>query len=178
MQYQKVELQRDVEVIIIPQGSSGTLTKGITVAITQSLGDSYTIQVADGQMYRVEVKDADALGIKQEAILKNDLVSSTTEEEIYNVLRRIYDPEIPVNVVDLGLIYALEVKKMADGYASVLVKMTLTAPACGMGKIIAGDVKTKILAIPMIVDVIVELVWDPPWHRGLMSEAAHLILGM
>jgi probable FeS assembly SUF system protein SufT len=175
-----VTLTRDVEAAVIPVGSRVTLQKGEQAHITQTLGGSYTV-IVNGNMFRIEGKDADALGL--EAAAKP--VSSGTpvtqellEKEIWNQLRSCYDPEIPVNIVDLGLIYDCHLTPLAPGSHRVDVKMTLTAPGCGMGPMLAQDVQNKVLNLEGVEDVAVELVWDPPWNQGMMTEAAKLQLGL
>src|SRR5437764_4130390 len=175
-----VALTRDVEASIIPVGTKVTLQMGEQAHITQSLGGSYTV-VVNGNMFRIEGKDADALG-KEPA---EKLVSTGApvsqehlEKEIWNQLRSCYDPEIPVNIVDLGLIYDCHIAPMNAGSHRVDVKMTLTAPGCGMGPMLAQDVQNKLLSLEGVDDVAVELVWDPPWNQGMMTEAAKLQLGL
>ena len=173
-------LNRDVEAAAIPVGTKVTLQKGEQAYITQSLGGSYTV-VVNGNMFRIEGRDADALGLKTEA----RPVSSGTpvtqeylEKEIWNQLRTCYDPEIPVNVVDLGLIYDCHLTTMNPGSYKADVKMTLTAPGCGMGPMLAQDVQNKLLSLEGVDDVSVELVWDPPWNQSMISESGKLQLGL
>jgi probable FeS assembly SUF system protein SufT len=173
-------LTRDVEASIIPIGEKVTLQKGEEARITQSLGGSYTV-VMNGNMFRIEGKDADALGLEVAAKPANTgaLVSQENlEKEIWNQLRSCYDPEIPVNVVDLGLIYDCHLTAMNAGSYKADVKMTLTAPGCGMGPVLAQDVQNRLLSLEGVDDVSVELVWDPPWNQGMMTEAAKLQLGL
>ena len=182
MNSEPVTLARDVDASVIPVGTKVTLQKGEQAYITQSLGGSYTV-VVNGNMFRVEGKDADALGL-QVAETKTDASSrppSTQEEvekEIWGQLRTCYDPEIPVNVVDLGLIYDCHVEPLAANSYKVDVKMTLTAPGCGMGPVLQQDVQNKLLGLEAVDDVSVELVWDPPWNQSMLSEAAKLQLGL
>jgi probable FeS assembly SUF system protein SufT len=175
-----ITLTRDVEAAIIPVGERVVLQKGERAYVTQSLGGSYTV-VVNGNMFRIEGKDADALGF--EAASKpsstGGLVSQDRlEKEIWNQLRSCYDPEIPVNIVDLGLIYDCHLSAMAPGSYKADVKMTLTAPGCGMGPMLAQDVQNKLLSLEGVDDVAVELVWDPPWNQGMMTESAKLQLGL
>jgi probable FeS assembly SUF system protein SufT len=175
-----VTLTRDVEASIIPVGTQVTLQKGEPATITQSLGGSYTI-IVNGNMFRIEGKDADALGF--EPVAKPPATGAPVsqehlEKEIWNQLRSCYDPEIPVNIVDLGLIYDCHITPLAASSHRVEVKMTLTAPGCGMGPVLAQDVQTKLLGLEGVDDVAVELVWDPPWNQGMMTEAAKLQLGL
>ncbi len=176
-----IQLSRDVEAIQIPSGTATYLSAGDSVVITQDLGGTYTI-VVQGQpgLYRILDKDADALGKISQA------ASSTAtgnegpldEEAIWNQLKTCYDPEIPVNIVDLGLIYSMEVKPVEGGGHSVEVKMTLTAPGCGMGPSIASDAQSKILSIPGITEARVDVVWDPPWSSDRISQEGKAKLGM
>jgi metal-sulfur cluster biosynthetic enzyme len=157
---QPVILTRDVEAFVIPAGIKVTLLKGERAHITQSLGGSYTI-IVQGNMFRIEGKNADAIGLQPTAAK----AASAT------------DPEIPVNVVDLGLIYDCQLTPLGSGY-KVDVKMTLTAPGCGMGPVLAQDVQNKVLSLEGVDDVSVELVWEPQWNQGMMTEAAKLQLGL
>jgi probable FeS assembly SUF system protein SufT len=173
-------LQRDVEAAIIPIGTRVTLQKGEQAQVTQSLGGSYTV-VVNGNLFRIEGKDADALGFEvtaKPAASGTPITQEQLEKEIWNQLRSCYDPEIPVNIVDLGLIYDCHLSPLGAGAFKADVKMTLTAPGCGMGPVLAQDVQNKLLSLEGIDDVAVELVWDPPWHQSMMSEAAKLQLGL
>jgi probable FeS assembly SUF system protein SufT len=175
-----IALTRDVEAAIVPIGSKVTLQKGEQAYVTQSLGGSYTVLV-NGNMFRVEGKDADALGIQPEAKAASTgapVTQEGLEKEIWNQLRTCYDPEIPVNIVDLGLIYDCHLAPLAASSYRVDVKMTLTAPGCGMGPMLAQDVQNKLLCLEGVDDVAVELVWDPPWNQAMMTEAAKLQLGL
>jgi probable FeS assembly SUF system protein SufT len=176
-----VPLARDVEAAMIPVGSKVTLLKGEQAYITQSLGGSYTV-IVNGNMFRIEGKDADALGLVPTAKPASSgapVTQEHLEKEIWNQLRSCYDPEIPVNIVDLGLIYDCHLAPI-EGLPSyrVDVKMTLTAPGCGMGPMLAQDVQNKLLGLEGVDDVAVELVWDPPWNQAMMTEAAKLQLGL
>jgi len=175
-----VTLSRDVDAAKIPVGSKVTLQKGEQAYITQSLGGSYTV-IVNGNMFRVEGKDADALGHELASKPASTGAAVTTEQlekEIWNQLRSCYDPEIPVNIVDLGLIYDCHINPLKENSHRVDVKMTLTAPGCGMGPMLAQDVQNKLLGLEGVDDVAVELVWDPPWNQGMMTEAAKLQLGL
>jgi probable FeS assembly SUF system protein SufT len=175
-----VTLTRDVEASIIPVGTKVTLQKGEPATITQSLGGSYTV-IVNGNMFRIEGKDADAIGLEPAAkpVATGAPVSQEhLEKEIWNQLRSCYDPEIPVNIVDLGLIYDCHITPLGASSHRVEVKMTLTAPGCGMGPVLAQDVQSKLLGLEGVDDVAVELVWDPPWNQGMMTEAAKLQLGL
>ena len=177
-----VTLARDVEASVVPVGTKVTLQKGEQAYLTQSLGGTYTV-VVNGNMFRIDGKDADALG--QEAAAKPASANGQprTKEalatEVWSQLKTCYDPEIPVNVVDLGLIYDCQLAPIADGRSfKADVKMTLTAPGCGMGPVLAQDVQNKLLSIEEIDEANVELVWDPPWNQGMMTDAAKLQLGL
>ncbi len=175
-----ITLARDVEASVIPIGTKVTLQKGEQAYITQSLGGSYTV-IVNGNMFRIEGQDADALGLEVAAKPVNSgtpVTQEHLEKEVWNQLRTCYDPEIPVNIVDLGLIYDCHLSSLAPTSYKVDVKMTLTAPGCGMGPMLAQDVQNKLLGLEAVDDVAVELVWDPPWNQAMMSEAAKLQLGL
>ncbi len=177
---ESLTLTRDVEASLIPVGTKVTLQKGGQAYITQSLGGSYTV-VVNGNMFRIEGKDADALGIVVAAKPASTgalVTQEGLEKEIWNQLRSCYDPEIPVNVVDLGLIYDCHLSPLSTGSFKADVKMTLTAPGCGMGPALAQDVQNKLLGLEGVDDVSVELVWDPPWNQSMISEAGKLQLGL
>ena len=175
-------LLRDVEASVVPIGTKVTLQKGETAHITQSLGCTYTV-VVNGNMFRIESKDADALGLEAPvavapAVSTGPLTQEELEKKVWEQLKTCYDPEIPVNVVDLGLIYDCHLTPIgADNYKAD-VKMTLTAPGCGMGPVLAQDVQNKLISLEPIDEANVELVWDPPWNQGMMTEAAKLQLGL
>jgi probable FeS assembly SUF system protein SufT len=175
-----ITLTRDVEAALIPVGDKVTLQQGELARLTQSLGGSYTV-VVNGNMFRIEGKDADALGLEVAAkpvATGEPVAQEKLEKEIWNQLRSCYDPEIPVNIVDLGLIYDCHLSPLNQGAFKADVKMTLTAPGCGMGPMLAQDVQNKLLGLEGVDDVSVELVWDPPWNQGMMTEAARLQLGL
>ena len=177
-----VILARDVEAAIVPAGHKVTLERGETARITQSLGGSYTV-IMNGNMFRIAAKDADALGFEVAATEeKSDAAPRTKEElekEVWNLLKTCYDPEIPVNIADLGLVYDCVLEFLpADNAYRAQIKMTLTAPGCGMGPMIVQDVRDKLFTLKEIVEANVELVFDPPWNQSMMSEAALLQLGM
>ena len=178
-----LSLTRDCEAVWIPSGDAVTLPKGMTVRVKQSLGGSYTVITEDGFMVRISEKDGDALGegteSKSPAGEPNAALSKAEiEKRVWAALRTVFDPEIPVNVVDLGLIYLCEVQSFSEGGYLVHVKMTLTAPGCGMGNVLQADAQAKILNIPGVKRANIELVIDPPWNPSMMSEAAKLQLGM
>jgi probable FeS assembly SUF system protein SufT len=175
-----VILARDLEAVMIPIGSKVTLQKGQQACITQSLGGAYTVLV-NGNLFRVEGKDADALGVQvapKAAGAGAPVTQEQLEKEIWDQLRNCYDPEIPVNIVDLGLIYDCHLTPLGPASYRADVKMTLTAPGCGMGPMLAQDVQNRLLGLDGVDDVFVELVWDPPWNQAMMSEAAKLQLGL
>ncbi|HXS69282.1 MAG TPA: putative Fe-S cluster assembly protein SufT [Candidatus Polarisedimenticolia bacterium] len=175
-----VELTRDCEAVRIPAGDSTILPAGTPVDITQTLGGTYTVH-AQGGLFRIAAKDADALGLQAAAnpAAESAVVAGELNEElIWSTLRTCFDPEIPVNIVDLGLVYDMHVEPSPDGKNLVFVKMTLTAPGCGMGGVIAGDAQQKILALPGVDEAQVEIVWDPPWHHSMISEQGRKVLGL
>ncbi len=174
-----VTLERDVTAIIIPIGEAVTLREGTVGFLTQALGGSFTVYV-EGNLFRIAGADADALGKEPEPPpeVPDNATDADIEQVIWNQLKTCYDPEIPVNIVDLGLIYRVDISLQADGQRSVDVDMTLTAPGCGMGEILVQDAQEKIAVIPTITDVRVELVFDPPWNQAMMSEEARLQTGL
>jgi probable FeS assembly SUF system protein SufT len=179
----EVLLSRDVAAVIVPDGVESMLKEGVLVYIQHILGGMFTVQTEEGYLMRIDGKDADALGQP----IPNERRPITSEEVekvgiaacVLAQLKTCYDPEIPVNIFDLGLIYQQEIKPCADNPKAYLVRieMTLTAPGCGMGEVLKSDVEKKISDIPTVQDVIVDLVFDPPWESAKMSEAARLQLG-
>lgn len=174
-----IELERECEATLIPGGQKVMLRRGERVVVAQALGGSVTVQTDRGYLARVDAQDADALGL--------DAAQATEEppepgqfdvQKVIEQLKTVYDPEIPVNVVDLGLIYACDAEPLADGGHRVEIKMSMTAPGCGMGDVLRDDALARVRAVPGVTDVDVELVWDPPWDPGRMSDAARLQLGM
>jgi probable FeS assembly SUF system protein SufT len=181
MSEQKI-LTRDVEASVVPIGTKVTLQKGETAHITQSLGGTYTV-VVNGNMFRIESKDADALGMEVPAkplaaAATGPLTQEQLEKHVWEQLKTCYDPEIPVNIVDLGLIYDCHLTPIGESNFKADIKMTLTAPGCGMGPVLAQDVQNKLVSLEPIDEANVELVWDPPWNQGMMTEAAKLQLGL
>ena len=177
-----ITLTRDVEGHIVPAGTKVTLEKGEQAVITQSLGGNYTV-IVNGNMFRLEAKDADALGLEVAAKSTANTGTPATVEEIeqeaWNQMRTCYDPEIPVNIVDLGLVYDCHFEPLgAPGRYKAQVKMTLTSPGCGMGGVISGEVQNKLLYIEGIDEANVEVGFEPQWNQGMMSEAAQLQLGL
>ena len=174
-----VALQRDVEVTLVPDGFQVTLNADSLVYITQAMGGSFTIYF-EGNLFRVGGLDADVLGKEpiEPPQLPIDASDKDFETTTWDQMRTVYDPEIPINIVDLGLIYDCRISKLPDGKRYVYVEMTLTAPGCGMGDILVQDVREKIGIIPNVSKVDVELVLDPPWNQTMMSEAAQLEAGL
>lgn len=181
-----VELKRDCPAVQIPSGESGTLPQGMTVFITQALGHSITVRTDHG-LFRISESDADALGLEPKAPPAAAAAGGTggsggggpvTEAQVWEVLRQCYDPEIPVNIVDLGLVYDLAITPTSGGQARVDVKMTLTAPGCGMGPSIAGDAQQRILMLDGVEDASVEIVWDPAWHQSMITAEGRRLLGL
>lgn len=177
--HEPVSLTRDVIGILIPQGTKVELPEGARAQITQALGGSFTVQV-EGHLFRIEGRDADAIG--QEVAKGPEVAADASDEDIekavWDQLKTCYDPEIPVDIVELGLVYECKVETLEPGKRRASVRMTLTAPGCGMGDILVADVKSKIEQIPTIAESDVELVFDPPWNQTMMSEAAKLATGM
>lgn len=177
--YETVTLSRDCPAVHVPSGETGTLPAGLEVTITQDLGGSFTVH-AGGNLYRIAGTDADALG--REPLPQPELPASATDADVealvWSQLETCYDPEIPINLVELGLIYDCRVTNLGDDKRRVDIQMTLTAPGCGMADIIVDDVRSKIELIPTVVETNVELVFDPPWTMDRMSEAARLAAGL
>ncbi|HEY6070375.1 MAG TPA: putative Fe-S cluster assembly protein SufT [Chthoniobacterales bacterium] len=174
------ELKRDLEVILIPAGQKYTIPAGTKGVITQALGGNYTIATQYG-LSQVKENDLDALGVEKpqaQAKEKSKTNGAVSEDDVWNQLKQCYDPEIPVNIVDLGLVYDCRLTKTETGGTKVEVKMTLTAPGCGMGPAIAHDAQSKILSIDGVDEADVQLVWDPPWNQNMISEAGRMKLGM
>lgn len=177
-----VELKRDCRVIAIPSGVPDILSRGTSVRIMQSLGTSYTVVSGCGAMYRIDAADSDALGIQASpsaavAPAAESAPAEFSERMVEDQLRTVFDPEIPVNIVDLGLIYACDIAPLEGGQRKIDVKMTMTAPGCGMGNVLKADVEAKLSRLPGVKEVHVEIVLDPPWSPAHMSEAAKLQLG-
>ncbi len=181
MTYEEVKFSRDCPAVQIPQGNSVQIPAGTAGFVTQSLGGSFTLQVpALGGLFRVAGADADAIG--QQAVSSPTTASEqagpVTEDAIWDQLRGVYDPEIPVNIVDLGLVYDMRIEDAGSGRSRVDVKMTLTAPGCGMGGPISMDAKHRIESIPGVVEATVDVVWDPPWSPQMISPEGRAKLGM
>jgi len=179
---EEVTLSRNADAVMIPSGEHVLVPAGAHATITQSLGGSYTLITDRGLMVRISGKEVEAIGKAPENVAEvkegEELTPEKLEELVWDQLKTCYDPEIPVNIVDLGLVYLCELQDAEEGGKNVKVKMTLTAPGCGMGPVLAGDVKSKIESLPGVKQADVEVVFDPVWDRTMMSEAAKLQLGM
>lgn len=184
--HSSLELKREVEAIQIPSGDLVRLPQGTKVIITQSLGGTYTV-ATDFGLARIQTMDADALGLDTKADEKAleggtssniPMEASNLEQEVWGQLKNVFDPEIPVNIVDLGLVYDCKVIDTPEGKKRAEVKMTLTAPGCGMGPTIAADAQGRIMTIEDIDDAAVELVWEPPWNQDMISIEGKMKLGM
>lgn len=168
---------REIEATEIPSGIKIQIPEGTSLAITQSLGGSYTVLTPYGYMARVDGKDADAIGEEvQDPVAA--AAGKTPEELAWEMLKSCYDPEIPVNIVDLGLVYKCEVSPRPEGGNRAEVRFTLTAPGCGMGDVLKEDIRNKLMTVPGISDADVQVLFDPPWNMSMMSDAAKLQLGM
>ena len=182
-----LSLLRDVVAMQIPSGERIALPAKTLVRITQTLGGNFTVDVPSlGGLYRIEGKDAGALGVEVPDEARKSLEAAAAadtstpegvEKAVWDQLRTVFDPEIPINVVELGLVYDLKVRPLENSGNRIEVKMTLTAPGCGMGAAIADDAKTKISSVPGVTETDVELVWEPQWGPNMMSDAAKLTLG-
>ena len=184
MEQQELELVRDCEVTLIPAGDSITLPAGSRVMVSQALGGSVTVRNESG-MFRVGSEDLDALGGKfvkefagEGSVPEGEGEAASRTEQIWDTLKTCYDPEIPVNIVDLGLIYDLETTELEDGRCRVQIKMTLTAQGCGMGPVIAEDARTKIESLPGVESADVQIVWDPKWTPHMISDEGRQVLGL
>lgn len=178
--YEPVSMARDCEAVLIPSGTPILIQHGTNVYITQALGGSVTVNV-NGNLARIAGKDLDAVGMEPHPAQAGETRADghVDEDQVWEQLRTCYDPEIPINIVDLGLIYECDISKLPDGRGGrVEVVMTLTAPGCGMGEFLVEDVKTKLQQIPNVAEVDVQLTFDPPWTQDRMSEAARLQTGM
>ena len=172
-----IQLKRDCEAIEIPAGIRRTLPAGTSVRISQYLGNAYTVVTDIGYLCRVDAHDADALGLTASTPEQHATGPGAFNEQlVWDQLKTVFDPEIPVNIVDLGLIYSCDITDV-EGGRQVDIKMSMTAPGCGMGNVLKADVENKIARLPEVKQVNVDVVFDPPWHPGLMSEAARLQLG-
>ena len=178
-QNEHVTLTRDCDAVVIPAGDTVTLLAGMTGFLTQALGGSFTVYI-DGNLFRIAGTDGDAIGKEPLAgpEVPEDASEAEIEAAVWQQLRTCYDPEIPINIVELGLVYECKVERAANGEREVKIKMTLTAPGCGMGEILAADVREKVGLIPTVARADVELVFDPPWNQSMMSEEARLEAGL
>lgn len=180
MSEEKKLLLRAVDATLIPQGTNMKLSEGDSFIITHRLGGNFTIMTENG-MYRIKGLDADALGepITEQISSENPAYEGPPEmESLWTVLKKVFDPEIPVNIVDLGLVYSLEIDDTLDGSYTIQMQMTLTAPGCGMGPAIAEDAKQHLESVPGVKEANVEIVWDPPWDQEMITEEGKMILGL
>lgn len=179
MQSEPVKLSRDIVAVRVPMGDKFSLPAGTECRITQALGGSFTVFI-EGHLFRVDGADADALGqhVAEFPSLPTGADDAAVEQLVMAQLRSCYDPEIPIDIVELGLIYECRVDPGPEGGRRVYVKMTLTAPGCGMGEFLVADVREKLLKIPTVEAAEVELTFDPPWNQSMMSEAARLQAGL
>jgi probable FeS assembly SUF system protein SufT len=181
MSYEEIQVRRDCQAVQIPQGTTVTIPAGTAAIVTQSLGGSYTVQVPSlGGLFRVAGHDADALGLvaTDAGTAAAAETGPVTDDTVWGVLKHVYDPEIPVNIVDLGLVYDMRIDPLPGGESRVEVKMTLTAPGCGMGQTIAMDAKHRIESLPGVAEADVQVVWDPPWNPHMISAEGRAKLGM
>lgn len=176
MSKEQLELAREVEATQIPSGIPHKLSAGTKVRLMQALGGSYTVMTDFGYMVRIDAKDADALGLTPLAAAV-EAPEEFSEKLVWEQLKTVYDPEIPVNVVDLGLIYSCQITPVAEGN-KLDIKMTMTAPGCGMSDVLKADIQRKLSSLPTVKELNVEVVFDPPWHPGRMTEGARLQLGL
>jgi probable FeS assembly SUF system protein SufT len=170
-------IRREVEAVQIPDGVKIVIPRDSEVWIKQQLGGSFTVMTDRGAMFRIDARNADALGLEPPADQQEEAETGSLEDRVWAQMRKCYDPEIPVNIVDLGLIYDCQISALPSAGNRVGVKMTLTAPGCGMGPVLAEDVKARIEELPDVEVAEVELVFDPPWNMNMMTEAAKLQLG-
>ncbi|HET9234120.1 MAG TPA: putative Fe-S cluster assembly protein SufT [Candidatus Eisenbacteria bacterium] len=182
--HQEIIVNREVDAILIPAGNRVLIPEGVTVVLTQSLGGSYTVLTPHGQLARISGKDADALGLSpaaEQASAKSvgdgDGSEDSVREAVMSELKQIYDPEIPVNIVDLWLVYTCDLKPAEGGGYTVEIRMTMTAPGCGMGDVLKVEAEDRARTVPGVKDAHVEIVWEPAWDQTRMSEAARLELG-
>jgi probable FeS assembly SUF system protein SufT len=174
---EQIVLTRDVDATQIPSGIPHRLTAGTRVRLMQALGGSYTVMTDMGYMVRVDAKDADTLGLTPSAEASTGATAEFSEKLVWDQLRTVYDPEIPVNVVDLGLIYSCQISPVAEGN-KIDIRMTMTAPGCGMSDVLKADIQRKLSSLPTVKELNVDVVFDPPWHPGRMTEGARLQLGL
>lgn len=174
-------IERDVDAMLIPSGDRISLPAGSELTVVQTLGGNVTVQDPYGQLFRIDEKNASVLGEDYAAKAKDAAPDVTpgefSEEQVWEQLRTVYDPEIPVNIVELGLVYTCKVTPLEEGGQRVSIEMTLTAPGCGMGQVLVEDVRQKVSSVPGVKETEVELVWEPQWDQGRMSDVAKLQLG-
>ena len=178
-EYTIIELSQDCHATVIPGGQPMLLRAGEQVVVTQTLGGSVTVQTEMGYLVRISAEDSAALGLSgssSEKVIKND--GPFGLDQVMDQLKKVFDPEIPINVVDLGLIYVCQEEPLPDGTHRVEIRMSMTAPGCGMGDVLTEDARTAVQSIPGVSEIDIELIWDPPWSQDLMSDAARLQLGM
>ena len=173
-----IELKRECDAIAVPSGQRQVLPQGTAVRVVQSRGGSYTVSTDVSAMYRIDARDADALGYTPAAANAPVPQGPLTEQLVFDALRTVFDPEIPVSIVDLGLVYSCAISPDERGGKSVAVRMSMTAPGCGMSNVLKADVESKLLRLPEVREAQVEVVFDPPWSPSRMSEAARLQLGL
>jgi probable FeS assembly SUF system protein SufT len=175
--HEQIVLAREIDATQIPSGIPHRLAAGTSVRLMQALGGSYTVITDMGYMVRIDAKDADVLGLIPVPAAAPATPGDFSEELVWDQLKTVYDPEIPVNVVDLGLIYSCQISPVVDGN-KIDIKMTMTAPGCGMSDVLKADIQRKLSNLPTVKEVNVDVVFDPPWHPGKMTEGARLKLGL
>jgi probable FeS assembly SUF system protein SufT len=173
-----ITLTRACNAIMIPSGEEVSLAAGSTVWLTQAVGSGYTVMTDRGYSVRIDGRDGDALGLVKAEVVEPLQTGGSVEEQVWRQLRSCFDPEIPVNIVELGLVYTCQVDELPIGGYKAAVRFTLTAQGCGMGQFIKADIRKKLLALPQIREADVELVWDPPWNQSMISARAKQQLGM
>jgi probable FeS assembly SUF system protein SufT len=178
MQSSVIALTRDCEATEVPYGGVQVLPAGTKVRVTQSLGGSYTVSTEHGSMMRIDAKNADALGLTPESQATQGAPGEFSEKLVWDQLKTVFDPEIPVNVVDLGLIYSCQITPAEGGGHKIGIQMSMTAPGCGMGDVLRADIERKLSQLPEVREVHAQIVFDPPWNPGRMSDAAKLQLGL
>jgi probable FeS assembly SUF system protein SufT len=178
MQSTVIELTRDCEATEVPYGGVQVLPAGTKVRVMQSLGGTYTVSTERGSMMRIEAKNADALGFARQSTEAQTAPAPFSEKLVWDQLKTVFDPEIPVNIVDLGLVYSCQVVPAETGGHKIEIKMAMTAPGCGMGDVLRADIESKLLQLPEVREVHAQIVFDPPWNPSRMSDAAKLQLGL
>lgn len=176
--HQPVEFARDCKAVQVPEGTEVEIPAGTRGRITQALGTSFTVVTNYGQMFRVEKSDADAVGLDPAEHAEEAKAEGPLEERVWDALGTCYDPEIPINIVELGLVYSCDIQPVDDELSRVDIKMTLTAPGCGMGDVIKAEVERKVEALDGVQACVVEIVFEPQWDQSMMSEAARLQVGL